>query len=234
MVDISEQLQIIAGDESGEIVRNAVADAAFIIASGATIIDEELYTIRNNRYGWQIRTAIHNALEKLATFQPTPSPGKGALVSSSVLVGHSVLGSLVFTGSHDPSVPFICDSGYYFDSQVECSIDGRLYTKTNDMPAIGMIIHFNANGVWTAPLFISPFESAVTYRTTYGSTSVAGAIYYDGITWHYNQTWYAMPGVHNDSSGHLRTYPETVLQSDGKFSEESILEILQFVHAQAV
>lgn len=234
MVDISEQLQIIAGDESGEIVRNAVADAAFILASGTTIIDEELYTIRSNRYGWQIRTAIHNALEKLATFQPTPSPGKGALVSSSVLVGHSILGSLVCLCPQ--SSQFICDSGYYFDSQVTCTITGRLYTKANDLPAIGVIIHVrpNANDVYTAPLFISPFASAVGYSTSYGSTGDAGVAYYDGITWHYNQTTYAMYGIYNDSSGHLQTYPETVLQSDGKFAEETIVEILQSVHARIV
>lgn len=127
---------------------------------------------------------------------------------------------------------FRCDTGYYFDSQVTCTIDGRQFTKMDDMPAIGVIIHFPANSAWTVPLFISPFPTAVRYSTSYGSSNVEGSIDYAGITWYYNQPHYAMSGAYNDSDGHLQTYPEAVIRSNEKFSAESLLEILQSVHAQ--
>jgi hypothetical protein len=137
-----------------------------------------------------------------------------------------------------PYPPFSCDTGYYFDSKITCTIDGRQFTKTNNLPAIGVIIHWLSGGSWTQPLFISPIASAVIYITNYGSTYVysepIGSVDYDGITWYYCSLIYAMSGAYNDSEGHLQTYPELVTKQSNKVDPESVLEILQFVHAQIV
>jgi hypothetical protein len=131
---------------------------------------------------------------------------------------------------------FSCDAGYYFDSKITCTISGRQFTKTNNLPAIGVIIHWLSGGSWTQPLFISPIASAVIYITNYGSTYVysepIGSVDYDGITWYYCSLIYAMPGVLNDSEGHLLAYPELVTQQNNKVDPESVLGILQSVHAQ--
>ena len=127
---------------------------------------------------------------------------------------------------------FRCDTGYYFDSQVTCTLDGRQFTRMNDLPAIGVIIHFYNNRPWTAPLFISPFASAVIYSTSYGSQDVGGSVDYDGIKWYYGQPYYAQPGTSNDSEGHLLTYSGTIVIQSDNVAPESVLEILQSVHAQ--
>ena len=127
---------------------------------------------------------------------------------------------------------FSCDTGYYFDSQVTCTIYGRQFTRMNDLPAIGVIIHYYTSRSWTVPLFISPFASAVIYSTSYGSQDVGGSVDYDGIKWYYGQPYYAQPGTYNDSEGHLLTYSGTIVIQSDEVAPESVLEILQSVHAQ--
>ena len=70
--DIDEQLSIIASQELGDTVRNAVADAARILSNDEVDIDNEIISIRSSLKGYDIRVAIHNALYKLARYEPEP------------------------------------------------------------------------------------------------------------------------------------------------------------------
>jgi hypothetical protein len=127
---------------------------------------------------------------------------------------------------------FSCDPEYYFDSQVTCTLDYRQYTKKDSLPAIGMIIYTIG---YSTPFFISTAESAVAYSVSgYSDAQAVYSVNYDGLTWYYSRVPYAMGGVWNDSEGHLPTYPGTVNYDSGndRVTPESVLEILQAVHAQ--
>ena len=127
---------------------------------------------------------------------------------------------------------FSCDPEYYFDSQVTCTLSDRQYTKKDNLPAIGMIIYTIG---YSTPFFISTVESAVAYSVSgYSDAQAVYSVVYDGLTWYYSRIPYAMGGVYNDSEGHLPTYPGTVNYDSGndRVTPESVLEILQAVHAQ--
>jgi hypothetical protein len=65
MADISDELNTIENERSGEPVLTAISSAMTAINSDADIASE-LYTITNGRYGSDIRMAIHDALYKLS------------------------------------------------------------------------------------------------------------------------------------------------------------------------
>lgn len=72
MVDISEQLRIIAGETKSQ---TRSQDDDFIIDDKINLISNELRDIRSERYGLFLRTPIHDALDKLAG-RESPSPQK--------------------------------------------------------------------------------------------------------------------------------------------------------------
>lgn len=75
-IDISEQLESIAGDDLLSEVRSSITEGASIISDATGInIDAELLTIATGRYGIDIRDAIHDALWKLAYGTPEPQSG---------------------------------------------------------------------------------------------------------------------------------------------------------------
>lgn len=66
-VNIDTELETIASEAKGELVRSAIADAAEAINTEAELdITTELETIRNSRWGYEIRESIHDALWKLS------------------------------------------------------------------------------------------------------------------------------------------------------------------------
>ena len=68
MADIDTQLDLIRNDIYGEVVRNAIADADSAISEDKGVkIRNEIQSIRGSRYGYEIRGAIIEALEKLNT-----------------------------------------------------------------------------------------------------------------------------------------------------------------------
>lgn len=72
-INIDTELQTIANEPRGELVRSAIADAAETINTEAELdITTELETIRNSRWGYEIRESIHDALWKLSN-----APGSG-------------------------------------------------------------------------------------------------------------------------------------------------------------
>jgi hypothetical protein len=146
------------------------------------------------------------------------------------LYGSQVTDSAI-TGIADLHPKFTCDTGYYFDYEVSCTLSGRQYTKKDSLPAIGMIIYTIG---YSTPFFISPFESAVAYSSYYDGKAIY-SVTYDGLTWYYCSIPCAMQGVWNDSEGHLLTYSGTVNfdSSNDRVTPESVLEILQAVHAQS-
>lgn len=195
-------------------------------------IDPELQKIRNGLYGEDIRTAIHDALGKLWVLAESkePEPGGDRVSVYDKLYGSQVTDSAI-TGIADLHPKFTCDTGYYFDYEVSCTLSGRQYTKKDSLPAIGMIIYTIG---YSTPLFISPFESAVAYSSYYDGKAIY-SVTYDGLTWYYCDTPCAMGGRYDDSEGHLLTYSGTVNydSTNNRVTPESVLEILQAVHAQS-
>ena len=132
---------------------------------------------------------------------------------------------------NDTSTAFTCDTGYYFNTQVTCTVSGRQYTKKDTYPAIGMIIRTIG---YSTPFFISTVESAVSYSVSgYPDAQAVYSVVYDGLTWYYSQVPYAIGGALNDSEGHLLTYSGTVNYDsvNDRVSSSSVLEILAYVHA---
>lgn len=126
---------------------------------------------------------------------------------------------------------FSCDSEYYFDSMVTCTVGVRQYQKANVYPAIGMIIHTIG---YSTPFFISTEESGVAYKVSgYPDAQAVNSVVYDGLTWYYSKVPYSMYGDFNDSEGHLLTYAGTVNYDTVHdwVEPDSVLEILQAVHA---
>lgn len=96
-VDIDTELQTIAREPKGELVRSAIADAAETINTEAELdITTELEIIRNSRWGYEIRESIHDALWKLSN---APGSGNGVWAGfatdaafgciSDVIAGHA-------------------------------------------------------------------------------------------------------------------------------------------------
>ena len=127
MVDISSQLQIIAGEESGEVVRNAIADASYILAQSGIDIDPELATIRTNRYGYEIRMAIHNALYKLSQMAPTPTPPSPTPTVDAQYGMTSVMHGVQANIEHNT---YIIGSGYERAVVIPQLSQGHIYGKT--------------------------------------------------------------------------------------------------------
>ena len=87
MADISEFLETIRNEESGEGVRSAVANSLELLSTNVDI-NLELSIIRSGRYGIDIRDAIHDALKKISEYQPSPEPPEQYVgVSELIFIG---------------------------------------------------------------------------------------------------------------------------------------------------
>lgn len=115
--------------------------------------------------------------------------------------------------SNSGSEIIVTNPAYYFDTQVQCEISGRTFTKYNTDPALGVIV-YNQTG-YTGPLFIGLTEDSVKIRQSHDSSIIGcrGSFEYLGYTWYYSNNGYWMSGNWTDSLGNIEklqgSYPMT-------------------------
>lgn len=124
----------------------------------------------------------------------------------------------------------VCDTGYYFDSPVTCTLNGNQRQKYNSDPAIGIIVSF-LGGAYCNPIFISPTQEGCY---TDINMEVASSVVYGGITWYYSKLESGVSGVYPDSEGNMLSYPNDCTWDDSirSISTDTVLAILAYVHAQ--
>lgn len=234
MASIKVELEKIAGLANGQDVLDAIASASEKVNQNEFDITEELEIIRSraNRYGIDIRMAIHDALYKLQ--KKTEGEGQSPLYFSDSETQANAKGIILPTilGLYEaPPCPFACDEEYFVDTAVEYTISGANYQKYNSQQAIGMGAHIDDSGyIWTSGLFISPISAdAVKYVFNGNVLDPYGSVSYDGLTWYYSTSGYAQGGEMPISG--LVMYPNTI---PWPYTPEGIAAVLQAVHAQKV
>ena len=85
------------------------------------------------------------------------------------------------------------DTDYYFDTNVQCTIGGRTFTKYTTDPALGVICHARINSgggqstVYSGPMFFGLSENAVKVHNDYSGGQTEGSMgtfEYKGYTWY--------------------------------------------------
>ena len=85
------------------------------------------------------------------------------------------------------------DTDYYFDTNVQCTIGGRVFTKYTTDPALGVICHARINSgggqstVYSGPMFFGLSENAVKIHNDYSGGQTEGSMgtfEYKGYTWY--------------------------------------------------
>lgn len=217
----------------------ALEGDGFSLALESYNITEELNTIKNSRFGSDIRMAIHDALEKLNYAaehqQPTPTPGGGQMVSTGIAAFDLATTGTVNAAIETPPIMHItCDTGYYFDSAVTCTLNGNQRQKSNSVPAIGVIAHFFG---YCDPIFISPLPDGVLCTVGNDSGPADRTLVYGGIAWYWSTVNNGVGGSYDDSEGNMLTYPGAISSDDyyasGGISPTYIKQILDYVHASA-
>lgn len=144
------------------------------------------------------------------------------------------VGSVRSATETPPTVHITCDTGYYFDSEVTCTLGGSQREKSNSLPAIGVIAHFFD---YCAPIFISPIPDAVLCTVGNDTVPANRTLIYGGIAWYWSTVNNGVGGAYDDSEGHMLTYPGSIGSDDysasGGISPTYIRQILEYVHASA-
>lgn len=221
MASIQVELNTIKNDPDGQDVLNAIASASEKINQNEFDITQELEIIRNpvNRYGIDIRMAIHDALEKLSEKEGGGGDGSGFFCSSNVIaVSKGLILPMDIVSAElppRPPAPFTCDSEYFIDSPITWEIGSGTYHKSTNEYAVGMIISIVSGGSWTAPILLSPIDSvtAVQYVCNDYTAGRDGSITYEGVTW-----WYSFPYGQSDAWA----LPYTVLP---KYTDETDMQL---------
>ena len=133
-----------------------------------------------------------------------------------------------------PPTEFECDDEYYFDRAVEATLNGNVRTKSNSLPAIGIIIYF-LGGSYCNPIFLSSDPEAVRFRAgdSQENAAVSQSVYYNGVYWYYSVQEYGVSGNQIDSSGNMQKYPYEAEWDNSvrSISQQAVLDILAYVHA---
>ena len=126
----------------------------------------------------------------------------------------------------------VTDTDYYFDTQVQCSIDGRTFTKYNSDPAIGAVCYTTTG--YTGPVFFGLTQDSVKMRQSHDSSIIGcrGSFEYMGQTWYYSNNGYQMAGNHVDSLGNLKKLSNS--HSMATDADMAVLGQLLFVIAGVV
>lgn len=200
-------------------------------------ITEELNTIKNSRYGSEIRMAIHDALDKLnyAAEHQHPGPSGGPMIyTASAIFDLATSGSVHTAIDASPVMHIECDEGYYFDSPVTCTLYGNQRQKSNSVPAIGVIAHFFG---YSDPIFISPLPAGVLCTVGNDQVPADRTLVYGGMAWYWSTVNNGIGGTPDDSEGHILTYPGYIdsdgYSASGGIAPHYIEDILDYVHARA-
>lgn len=231
MASIIVQLNTIKNDPDGQDVLDAIASGSEVINDDEFDISRELYIIRNpaNRYGIDIRMAIHDALKKLQD-KTSGGGGGGGICSSDVaaispgFILRNITGQFEYPPPPDDCPFAIAEMGYFVDAAVGIGIGDRGYTKVNAHYAVGMIVYLNVG--YTIPLFMSPIEDAVGF--TYNETAL-GSFDYDGVTWYYSGSAYAMGGDLRSTATGLQAYPDPVQWVNNDYVASNLVGILSAI-----
>lgn len=246
MASIIVQLNTIKNDPDGQDVLNAIASGAEVINDDEFDISTELNIIRNpaNRYGIDIRMAIHDALEKLSKKVPDPSKDGGFICTSDAafngICAISPIATLDYQYEFPADCPFTCDPNYFINSQQQCTIAGRTFTKLNTDYAIGMIVVVDVEGVGvcTGVLYLSPVsQNSILYspyHTYWGQYGDEREITYHGVTWYASGIAGGMGGDQRNNSSGMVIYPGTgsVYYPASGWTEEILCSILEDVGAE--
>ena len=149
--------------------------------------------------------------------------GKLCLASDNTLIGTGVSADWMET-------TFTCDSKYFIDSAIAYNIGGqRSYSKYNSEPAVGMSVVINQGGsLYTCGLFLSPVSAdAVSFISSGDIATSSDSITYNGVTWYYSSTEYALSGELPCTG--LVKFTSTI---SAPYQEETLVQILQTVHAK--
>ena len=143
-------------------------------------------------------------------------------------------GTVLMAQEVTPTVTITCDQGYYFDSEVTCTLNGNQRKKSNSVPAIGVIAHFFG---YCDPIFISPLPDGVLCTVGNDSVPANRTVNYGGIAWYWSTVNNGVSGSYDDSEGNILTYPGSIGADDysasGGISPTYIRQILEYVHASA-
>lgn len=242
MASIRVELDTIKNDPDGQDVLDAIASASEIINDDEFDISTELEVIRNpiNRYGIDIRMAIYDALEKLS--KKNPKPSGGGFICTPDVAYHSASSIILpmqteiwqFVTPDD--CPFdISDPNYFINTQRQCTISGRTFTKMTADYAVGMAIVVDVEnvGICTGMLYLSSVsQSSILYspyHTYWGQYGDEREFTYNGVTWYASGIAGGMNGDQRNYSSGIMVYPATgsVYYPSTGWQEETLVGILE-------
>lgn len=202
-------------------------------------ISEELLVIQTATKGEDMRIAIHDALEKLSKKKPDSSTG---FICTPDVAYNSTSSIILPMQTHiwqfdpPPDCPFyISDQNYFINTQRQCTISGRTYTKSTADYAVGMIVVVDVEGygVSTGVLYMSPVsQSSILYspfHTYWGQYGDEKEFTYNGVTWYASGLAGGMDGNQRNYSSGMMVYPgsgEVWYPSTG-WTEEILSGILE-------
>ena len=124
--------------------------------------------------------------------------------------------------------PFTCDIEYFLDSEKEWTINTATYKKSTDEYGVGICCTLESGGTWTAPILLSPTQTAVGYLVNGSAEGVlGGSIVYDNVTWYYSIS-YGQSGSYVADGMPMSTYENVSYP----FSEQQILDFLTEMNVQ--
>lgn len=201
--------------------RSPIRESLIMLADEFDAVDdisEELLVIQTATKGEDMRIAIHDALEKLSKKKPE---GTGFICTPDVAY-HSASSIILpiqteiwqFVTPDD--CPFdISDSNYFINTQRQCTIAGRTFTKSTADYAVGMAIVVDVEnyGISTGILYLSPVsQSSVLYspyHTYWGQYGDEREFTYHGVTWYASGIAGGMQGDQRGSTSGIMVYPVT-------------------------
>ena len=128
---------------------------------------------------------------------------------------------------------FTCDPEYYFDTTVTADVGGNIRQKSNNIPAVGVIVYSNVG--YSFPVFISP-DPTGTHINVSQEDAMGATVTYAGITWYWTKEENGVYGDQSDSSGNMVKYPTQCGWDNSirSIPASDILAILAYANTTAV
>ena len=128
---------------------------------------------------------------------------------------------------------FTCDPEYYFDTTVTADVGGNIRQKSNNIPAVGIIVYSNVG--YSFPVFISP-DPTGTHINVSQEDAMGATVTYAGITWYWTKEENGVYGDQSDLSGNMVKYPTQCGWDNSirSIPASDILAILAYTNTTAV